>query len=289
MWRSTFGLLSSRIFQATLPRKGEAGAREAKVIVGAGALDVEFEHVGKTFESRARSVEALRDVNLSVESKDFVTIIGPSGCGKSTILRMAADLVYPTIGRVRVHGDSPAVARSKRAFAFMFQDPALLPWRTVESNVQLPLEVAGRKGESSPRELLDLVGLKGFERAYPSELSGGMRQRAALARALIGKPPLLLMDEPFGALDEITRMRMNEELQKVWSKTNCSVLFITHSVDEAVLLSDKIVVMTSAPGTVRDTIPVDLPRPRSNELADSQQFVDIRSHVRKALYDSIRH
>lgn len=252
------------------------------------APSVEFERVGKTFESRVGSVEALHDVDLTVREGEFVSIIGPSGCGKSTILRMAADLISPSTGRVAVHGKQPSVARAERTFAFMFQEPALLPWRSVESNVELPLEVAHRRDSDKVKGLLETVGLTGFEKSRPAELSGGMRQRAALARALTSNPPLLLMDEPFGALDEITRMRMNEELQRVWSDTRCAVLLITHNIEEAVLLSDKIVVMTSAPGTVTDTIIADLPRPRTHEMADNRELVNIRSQVRKALYDGIQ-
>jgi NitT/TauT family transport system ATP-binding protein len=249
---------------------------------------VVFEHVDKTFETKSGAVEALRDVNFTVERQEFVSIIGPSGCGKSTILRMAADLEVPSNGTVRVHGGPPSEARAQRGFSFMFQDPALLPWRSIESNIGLPLEVAHGSRPDKAKELLKVVGLEGFGQARPSELSGGMRQRAALARALISNPPLLLMDEPFGALDEITRMRMNEELQKVWMDTNCAVLLITHSVEEAVSLSDMILVMSPSPGTFIDLIKVDLPRPRPHELVDTQEFVDIQSRVRKALFHGVR-
>ena len=248
------------------------------------ALD--FERCSVTFRGSSGNVEALRDVSLSVAQGEFVSIIGPSGCGKSTLLRLAADVITPTTGTVAVLGTSPASARKERSFSMVFQDPALLPWRTVQQNVELPLELAHRPPQerrSAAASTIDLVGLTGFERARPSQLSGGMRQRAAIARALTLEPQLLLMDEPFAAVDEITRDRLNAELLAIWERTSPAILFVTHSIEEAVFLSDRVIVLTSRPGTICEEIPIDLPRPRALTTKRTQAAFQLTSRARLAL------
>jgi NitT/TauT family transport system ATP-binding protein len=247
---------------------------------------VNLDRVSIRFDSDRASVTALQDISVSFPTGGFVSLIGPSGCGKSTLLRIVADLLHPTSGSVRVLGDSPAKARRERALGFVFQDAALLPWRTVLSNVRLPLQVgsAPRNGHAqTPEELLRLVGLAGRENAYPQELSGGMRQRVSIARALVCQPRLLLMDEPFGALDEITRDRMNEELLRIWEQTGTTILFVTHSIPEAVYLSQQVLVLSSQPGRVRAQMEIDLPYPRRLEVRDTPQFTALTGGIRKLL------
>lgn len=211
-------------------------------------------------------VEALRDIDFEVRRNEFVSVIGPSGCGKSTLLRLVADLLPVTRGRIVIEGESPEMARRKRDIGFVFQEPALMPWRNSLKNVRLPLEIMKRDGEagkSRADRLLDLVGLQGFEGKRPDQLSGGMRQRVSIARALTYDPKLLLMDEPFGALDQITRDEMNQELLKIWEQTSTTVIFVTHSIAEAIYLSDRVVVLSPRPGRIVDIIDVQLERPRS--------------------------
>jgi NitT/TauT family transport system ATP-binding protein len=252
---------------------------------------VEFRGCSVTFSGPNGPVEALRDVSLAVRAGEFVSLIGPSGCGKSTLLRLAADVIAPTSGAVAVLDRAPAAARRERAFGVVFQDPALLPWRTLEQNVALPLEIAGappaqRRGLAA--RLIDLVGLSGFERARPAQLSGGMRQRAAIARALTVEPQVLLMDEPFSAVDELTRDRLNQELLGIWRRTGAAVLFVTHSIEEAVYLSDRIVVLTRRPGRVAAVLDVDLPRPRSLAIKRTPAAFEQASRVRLALEEASR-
>src|SRR5215475_3981017 len=247
---------------------------------------IELDAVDKTFESRAGATEALRSVSLTVEAGEFISIIGPSGCGKSTLLRIVGDLVEPTSGVVRVNGKSARQARLDRDYGIVFQTPVLYEWRTVIENVRLPLELAGRakaEREERPRALLRLVGLDEFRDHYPWQLSGGMQQRVSIARALALNPSILLMDEPFGALDEITRERMNRELLEVWSKTAATVLFITHSIAEAVFLSSRVVVMTPRPGRIGRVVTIDLPRPRTDRIRMDPRFFDLVSLVRETL------
>ena len=223
----------------------------------------------------AAGLRALDRVSLAVAKGSFVSLIGPSGCGKSTLLRIVADLLAPTAGTVTVGGATPKAARLARQIGFVFQDPALPEWRRILENVVLPLELRGvdrAAREARGRELMRLVGLEGFERAWPRQLSGGMRQRAAIARALSTEPRVLLMDEPFGALDQITRDRLNMELAAIHEQTGVTVLFVTHSIREAVLLSDKVVVMTPRPGRITRVIDVDLPRPRRLATRDDDAF-----------------
>jgi NitT/TauT family transport system ATP-binding protein len=248
---------------------------------------VDCRGVSVRFLSERRTVTALEDVSFSVEPGGFTSLLGPSGCGKSTLLRVVADLIAPSEGQMTVLGLSPEEARKARALGFVFQDAALLPWRTALQNVELPLEVGGRRdmprGAATPRELLALVGLAGWENSYPHELSGGMRQRVAIARALLGGPRLLLMDEPFGALDEITRDRLNEELRRIWTETGATILFVTHSVYEAVFLADQVLVLSANPGRVAALETIDLPRDRDLSVRDTPAFVAIAARLRAQL------
>jgi NitT/TauT family transport system ATP-binding protein len=250
---------------------------------------IEVENVTKAFELATGRLEALAGVSCTVPAEDFVTIIGPSGCGKSTLLRILADIYHPTTGSVSIGGQSPREARRRRELGVVFQDPTLFPWRDVLGNVLLPLKVAGRLNADTrqqARDLLELVGLSGFEKARPDQLSGGMKQRAAIARSLVLGPKVLLLDEPFGALDEITRQRMNLELLRIWGETRTTAVLITHSLSEAVFLSDRILVMSPRPGRIVEEVTVDLPRPRTPELVREQRFFDTLNAVGKVLYDS---
>ncbi len=239
------------------------------------------------FEGARRSVTAIEKVSLAVMQGGFLTILGPSGCGKSTLLRLFADLVPPTAGSVRILGDSPSEARRKRTIGFVFQDATLLPWRSAIDNVSLPLEVGGRHRalthNREPRDLLELVGLSGWEQSLPHELSGGMRQRVSIARALVANPKVLLMDEPFGALDEITRDRLNEELLRIWQETKVTIIFVTHSIYEAAFLGQQVLVMEAQPGRVREIVPIDVPEPRRLSIRESPRFVKIAAHLRTVL------
>jgi NitT/TauT family transport system ATP-binding protein len=237
------------------------------------------------FTTERGAVTALDRISLSVKLGGFLSLVGPSGCGKSTLLRVVSDLIPPTSGEIEVLGGTPAKARASRRIGFVFQDASLLPWRTAIENVSLPLEVGGgkRRRARDPRELLALVGLSGREHAYPHELSGGMRQRVAIARALIDDPNLLLMDEPFGALDEITRDRLNVELLRIWERTGATILFVTHSIYEAALLGQEVLLMAARPGRVREVVPVPLKNPRAIEQRESPEFVEIAAHLRRVL------
>jgi NitT/TauT family transport system ATP-binding protein len=234
----------------------------------------------------ARMVEAIQDVSFSVGQQQFVSIIGPSGCGKSTLLKLVAGLLQPTAGSLQVNGRTPDEARRARAVSFVFQTPVLFPWRTVIENVALLLEVEGQSRQqrlATAQEYLDLVGLRGFESHLPRQLSGGMQQRASIARALSMDPLLLLMDEPFGALDAITRDRMGLELLRIWEKRQKTVLFVTHSISEAVLLSDAVIVMTARPGRILAHYTIDLPRPRSQDARLTPEFVEYERHLLRDL------
>jgi NitT/TauT family transport system ATP-binding protein len=236
----------------------------------------------------SKAVVALEGMDLDVAPNSFVSLIGPSGCGKSTFLKAVADLVPANSvqGSLSVEGVSPAEARRRNAFAFVFQDPVLAPWRSVIGNVNLPLEVVAperRRHGRTPTDLVELVGLKGFEDALPAALSGGMKQRVAIARALTLEPSVLLMDEPFGALDELTRDRMQDELLSIWHSTTASVLLVTHSIPEAVYLSDRVVVMSSRPGRPKGTIDIGFPRPRRASLKRTVEFLEKENEVREML------
>jgi NitT/TauT family transport system ATP-binding protein len=229
----------------------------------------------------------LTDVNLDIQKGEFVSFIGPSGCGKTTFLRVMADLEQPTAGTISINGMTPAEARKKRAYGYVFQAPALFPWRTIEKNVALPLEIMGYSGEERRARIarsMELVNLAGFERKFPWQLSGGMQQRASIARALAFDADLLLMDEPFGALDEIVRDHLNSELLKLFAATQKTIAFVTHSIPEAVYLSTKIVVMSPRPGRVTDIIESTLPHgERPLEIRETPEFLAIAHRVREGL------
>ena len=243
------------------------------------AQPITIRDVSKTFGSGPSSVQALQRIDLDVGAGEFVAIVGASGCGKSTMLRLVGGLSAPTSGRIEIGGQ--CVSEPGPGIGIVFQTPVLLPWRNVQQNVQLPL-VIQRSGNDPQRiqALLDLVGLRGFERSRPFELSGGMQQRVALCRALVTDPSLLLMDEPFGALDALTREQMNLELQRIWLETGKTVLLITHSITEAVMLADRVVVMTPRPGRIREIIEVDLPRPRDFTALRQTAFHEACDRIR---------
>ncbi len=248
---------------------------------------VVVEGVTKRFAVKRNEVVALSDVDLTLRRGEFVALIGPSGCGKSTLLRLLADVLAPSSGTISVGGRSPEAARREHRIGFVFQDPTLLPWRTVIDNVRLPVQIAkGRAehGTATPQELIDLVGLTGFEQAHPAQLSGGMRQRVAIARALALKPELLLLDEPFGALDEISRQHLNLEMLRIWAETGTTAVLVTHSISEAVLMADRVVVLSARPGRITDIIPVELPRPRTLAAMQTQEFFALENAVRTALF-----
>ena len=236
------------------------------------------------FQTADAPVYALSKVNLAVEDGDFVSFIGPSGCGKTTLLRVIADLEQATSGTITVNGMTPQEARLKRAYGYVFQAPALYPWRTVERNVGLPLEIMGLDHAAERiAKNLELVNLKGFEKKYPWQLSGGMQQRVSIARALAFDPKLLLMDEPFGALDEIVRDKLNQQLLELWDRTKKTVVFVTHSIPEAVFLSSKIVVMSPRPGRIIDVIETNLPRNRTLDIRETPEFLSLAHRVREGL------
>ena len=247
---------------------------------------IEARNLSLTFDTNDGPVHALKDVNLSIQKGDFVSFIGPSGCGKTTFLRVVADLEKATSGTITVNGMSPEAARQARAYGYVFQAAGLYPWRTIEGNVRLPLEIMGySRAEQAERtaRVLELVELRGFEKKFPWQLSGGMQQRASIARALAFDADILLMDEPFGALDEIVRDRLNEELLKLWRNTGKTIGFVTHSIPEAVYLSTRIVVMSPRPGRITDVIESTLPLERPLEIRDSREFIEIAHRVREGL------
>ena len=247
---------------------------------------VSAEHLSLTFKTNDGDVLALSDVTLDIEKGEFVSFIGPSGCGKTTFLRTIADLEQPSSGTLRVNGQTPEAARKARAYGYVFQAPALYPWRSIEKNVALPLEIMGYPAAEQAERIartLDLVNLSGFEKKFPWQLSGGMQQRASIARALAFDADLLLMDEPFGALDEIVRDHLNSELLKLWATTGKTICFVTHSIPEAVYLSTRIVVMSPRPGRVADIIESKLPRDRPLDIRESPQFLEIAARVREGL------
>jgi NitT/TauT family transport system ATP-binding protein len=251
----------------------------ANTVISARNLDL-------TFETNDGPVHALKDITLDIAEGEFVSLIGPSGCGKTTLLRVIADLEKPTGGTVSINGMTPEQARLARAYGYVFQQAALLPWRTIEENVALPLEVMGLDKATRTGRIksnLELVNLAGFEKKFPWQLSGGMQQRASIARALAVEPAMLLMDEPFGALDEIVRDHLNEQLLKLWAKTRKTVVFVTHSIPEAVFLSTRIVVMSPRPGRIHEIIDCDLGPDRPLDIRETPEFLKIAHQVREGL------
>ena len=249
-------------------------------------LVIHAENLSLTFKTNDGPVHALKDINLEVQKGEFVSFIGPSGCGKTTFLRVMADLEQQTGGTITVNGVSPEEARRNRAYGYVFQAAGLYPWRTIGGNIRLPLEIMGYDKadmDSRVRRVLELVDLAGFEKKFPWQLSGGMQQRASIARALAFDADILLMDEPFGALDEIVRDHLNEQLLKLWDRTNKTICFVTHSIPEAVYLSTKIVVMSPRPGRIADVIESPLPRERPLEIRDTPEFIEIAHRVRDGL------
>ncbi|MEZ5838380.1 MAG: ABC transporter ATP-binding protein [Geminicoccaceae bacterium] len=247
---------------------------------------IEVEDLSLTFGTADGPVQALSGIDLAVEKGGFVSLIGPSGCGKTTLLRVIADLEQPTSGNISINGVSPQEARLSRAYGYVFQAAALYPWRNIARNVALPLEIMGLdrgERERRVRDNLQLVNLAGFEKKFPWQLSGGMQQRASIARALAVEPDLLLMDEPFGALDEIVRDHLNEQLLRLWAKTGKTVVFVTHSIPEAVFLSTRIVVMSPRPGRIHEVIDSHLPPDRTLDVRESPEFLEIAHRVREGL------
>jgi NitT/TauT family transport system ATP-binding protein len=245
-------------------------------------------HLEKVYPSPTEptGVVALRDIDLHIAPGAFVSLIGPSGCGKSTLLRLIADLLPPSAGTIAVNGRSPREARLAREYGMVFQAPVLFDWRTVEANVELPLQVVGAdraQRTASIRRVLQLVELADFAKHRPWQLSGGMQQRIAIARALVLNPSILLMDEPFGALDEMTRERMNQELHTIWRETRTTVVFVTHSIPEAVFLSTSVVIMSARPGRILQVVPIDLPEVRSVETRESPRYFELVTQVREGL------
>ena len=266
-----------------------ATAAAARAETSAAAA-ISVRELAVRFDTDAGSITALDRVGFEVPEGGFVTMLGPSGCGKSTLLRAIADLVPVADGAIRVFDRTPEQARRARDFAFVFQDATLLPWRSAIDNVRLPLEVGRQSGamehHAEPEALLALVGLEGRENALPHELSGGMRQRVSIARALVYRPRVLLMDEPFGALDEITRDKLNEELLRIWRETGTTIMFVTHSVPEAAFLGQKCLVLSAQPGRVREFVSIDFAEPRALAMRDTLEFVQVTAHLRSLLEDA---
>ena len=256
----------------------------------AAAAAISVRELTVRFDADAGGVTALDRVGFEVPEGGFVTMLGPSGCGKSTLLRTIADLVPISGGAIGVFGRTPEQARRARDFAFVFQDATLLPWRNAIDNVRLPLEVGRQAGHveqhAEPEELLAMVGLEGREDALPHELSGGMRQRVSIARALVYRPRVLLMDEPFGALDEITRDKLNEELLRIWGETGTTIMFVTHSVPEAAFLGQRCLVLTAQPGRVREYVDIGFAAPRALAMRDTLEFVQVTAHLRSLLEEA---
>lgn len=248
-------------------------------------IEIKLDHVGMTYEAADRSVTALTDVTLDIKKGEFISLLGPSGCGKSTLLRIIANLIENTQGTVLIEGMTPREARLNRKYGMVFQAPVLYDWRTIRKNVELPLEImhiSKEERRKASEEMLDLVNLHDFMDHYPNQLSGGMQQRVGIARAFALKPEILLMDEPFSALDEFTKEKLHEDLLRIWRKTNKTIIFVTHNIQEAVFLSDRICVLSPHPGRLSAVVDVTFPRPRTQEMKGTQEFTDLVTKVRNS-------
>jgi NitT/TauT family transport system ATP-binding protein len=269
-----------------MTRKVEVSVAQSPTVRGTDTTAIGVEHVSMTFQSQGRQTVALADVSLEIVPGEFISLLGPSGCGKSTLLRLIGDLLQPSSGSIRVKGKTPDRARRDREYGIVFQAPVLYEWRDVTRNVQLPLEifkVPGAERDRRTADLLALMGLQEFANNYPWQLSGGMQQRVSIARALSFRPSILLMDEPFGALDEMTRERLNMELLNLWRQTGTTIVFVTHSIPEAVFLSTRVVVMTPRPGKIERIISIDLPQPRDAATRETPRFFEYITECRACL------
>lgn len=246
--------------------------------------EIQITNLTKTYiNNNGEEIQALKDVSLNIREGEFISLLGPSGCGKSTMLRMIADLLEPTSGEIAIRGMTPRETRLKKKFGVVFQTPVLYDWRTVRRNICLPMEIVGISGKERTARItkqLELVGLENFGYKYPYELSGGMQQRVGIARALALDPEILLMDEPFSALDEFTREKLNEDVLKIWRKTNKTIVFVTHNIAESVFMSDRVVVLSPHPGRVSAVVDIDLPRPRTGDMRETQAFYDLVAKIR---------
>jgi NitT/TauT family transport system ATP-binding protein len=259
-----------------------------------GDILIKIENLSMQYDHNGSKLDVLQDINLSILDGEILSVLGPSGCGKSTLLKLIGGLIRPSKGAISVRGSSPDQARRKREFGFVFQNPVLFNWRNVFRNIMLPAEIFGKeelhaselKSASARKrayEMIDLVGLRGFERAYPYQLSGGMQSRVAIARVLSYRPSILLMDEPFGDLDELTRTKMNIELMRLWAATKCTIIFVTHSIQEAIFISDRIIVFSSLPGKIIEKVEITIPRPRKLDIQETKDFGDYASFLRNTL------